>query len=627
MLQDKVDQLKRETSYEIMGAYLAAVAQSVAVIDKNTPLKTLGESFCLYDSNNPIDFTKRSLVDLNDFGSAPEAGGVTSSVITQANDKIQKRAESLSRYNLSQLEQESELAKYAKKVQQAASIVASGEGALDNDLKEDFRVLLKEAKNEFIKREQEEEVEEAPTDFEDVPEEDNLNDDFSNEENLDDFSVEPDEEEFGEDNTEDENSTEDVENGTGTEQPEGEDTNPEDEDFGIPSGKFESSYINPGNRTANGELFKGDNKLRRLYMDYLAIRQRGYELKGKSQNDLTKMAADMVTDYISDVNTDMFDPEKFKTVGKIVKNKDGSNKVIITKPLATLNHYIDSIMANNNDEELKYNIDWKKGYKVRGKAYTVGALLGLAAVIPKMIKDTIRAGVDKTTNISLVTALFPTITAVISMGATSLFRKVKARLSNKEIKKPDVKYINLGIAKNVMEQLTEQFSYLSEQADKKAANGDKLAVKEKKAFEKSVKLSQQLAVKIKEEMTKLEPEVNRIIEENSKKEAVAESVKLNNVFEMDEDEFSKVLSNRNLMLPYSENSKYYYNNNIISISPYDLKRMVKDIIDIEATSIQMLGESYKLSNVINNDQLALKHKTTVNELAIVIAARNKFGFR
>ena len=128
-------------------------------------------------------------------------------------------------------------------------------------------------------------------------------------------------------------------------------------------------------------------------------------------------------------------------------------------------------------------------------------------------------------------------------------------------------------------------------------------------------------------MKKLEPEVNRIIEENSKKEAVAESIKLDNVFEMDEDEFSKVLSNRNLMLPYSENSKYYYNNNIISTSPYDLKRMVKDVIDIEATSIQMLGESYKLSNVINNDQLALKHKTTVNELAIVIAARNKFGFR
>lgn len=622
MLQDRVDQLKRETSYVIMGAYLAGVAENVAVIDKKTPLKTLGESFCLYNDKNPIDFTKRSLVDLNDFGSAPESGGVTSSLIDYANQKLQKRAESLARFNLSNVEQESELAKYAKKVQQAAVIVAKGEGALDNDLKEDFRVLLKEAKNEFIKREQEEEVEEAPSDFEDVPEEDFDDDGMTEDEgDLDDFSVDPNEEddEFG---TEDENATEDVENGTGTEQPEGEQAAPEDEDFGIPSGKFESSYINPNGRTASGELFKGRRRVKNLYLDYMSLRQRDYELKGKSKDELAKMVADTLEDYITSVNKNVFDPEKFVTVGKIVKNKDGSNSVVITKPLSTLNHYIDSIFSHNNKDEVKFNNDWKKKSKDINKDYLIGTIIGGIASFVKMMRDS-----TKGKDISIAAMLFPAIIGGITATAGALFRKAKIRLSDKESRKPEVKYINLSIAKKVLQDLIEQNEYLIKQADEKAANGDTLAVKEKQQFEKSVKIAKELLVNIQEEIKKLEPTVNSIIENNSKKEAVAESLNIKDIFQMGEEDFSKALANKNLLLPFSENSKYYYNGEIISTSPHDLKRMVKDVIDIEATSIQMLGESYKLSNVINNDQLALKHKTTVNELAIVIAARNKFGFR
>ena len=626
MLQDRVDQLKRETSYVIMGAYLAGVAENVAVIDKKTPLKTLGESFCLYDDKRPIDFTKRSLVDLNDFGSAPESGGVTSSLIDYANKKIQKRAESLARYNLPNAEQESELAKYAKKVQQAAVIVAKGEGALDNDLKEDFRVLLKEAKNEFIKREQEEEVEEAPTEFEDMPEEGFDDSMMGDEEDLEDFSVDPNEEgdEFS---IEDENANEDVENGTGTEQPEDGEQAPEDEDFGIPSGNFESSYVNPEGRTASGELFKGQRKAKKLYMDYMAVRKRGYELQGKSQADLAKMISDMLEDYIADVNTNMFNPEKFKAVGKIVKNKDGTNSVIITKPLSTLNHYIDSMLSNNSESEIKYRMDWKKGMNTRAAGYGVGVLAGIIAVIPKMAKDAIRDAVQKKNTLNPVTILFPSIIGAIGMFSVELFRKIKSKLSNKDAKKPEVRYINLGIAKYAMSELASQYAYLLEQAEVKISNGDKEAVKEKKAFEKSIKIAKDLEDKIKAEMNKLEPTVNSIINSNAKKEAVAESLNIKDVFQMDEEDFSKALANKNILLPFSENSKYYYNGEVISTSPHDLKRMVKDVIDIENTSIQMLGESYKLSNVINNDQLALKHKTTVNELAIVIAARNKFGFR
>ena len=618
MLQDKVDQLKRETSYVIMGAYLAGVAENVAVIDKKTPLKTLGESFCLYDDKQPIDFTKRNLVDLNDFGSAPESGGVTSTVISQANEKIQKRAESLARYNLSQAEQEVELAKYAKKVQQAAVIVAKGEGALDNDLKEDFRVLLKEAKNEFIKREQEEEVEEEPT-FDETAEE-GMDDEFNDEEGLEDFSEDPGDDEFGFE--EDENATEDVENGTGTEQPENGEEAPEDEDFGVPSGKFESSYIKPDGRTASGELFRGQRKVKNLYLDYMDIRQRGYELQGKGKDELSKLVADTLEDYITSVNQNVFDPEKFRTVGKIVKNKDGSNSVVITKPLTSLNHYIDSIFSNNNIEEIKFNNDWKKTSGAINRDYTIGSILGGIVTLGKIMRDAAN-GKD----MSVLTMLFPAIMGGLFATTGRLLKKVKIRLSDKEGRKPEVRYINLLIAKKIMGEIIDQNKHLIKQAEERISNGDKQAAREKKSFEKSIKVATNLIANIEKEINKLEPKVNSILEANAKKEAVAESFNIKDVFQMDEEEFSRALANKNVMLPFSENSKYLYKGNVISTSPYDLQRMVSDVIDIENTSIQMLGESYKLSNVINNDQLALKHKTTVNELAIVIAARNKFGFR
>lgn len=361
MFSEHVEKLKQDTSHIIMGAYLAGVAEGVAVIDKKTPLKVLGESFCYYNENSPIDLTKRTLVNLNDYSSAPESGGVTSSLINQANDKIQQRADLLSASGLGYAECCSELARYATKVQKAAIVIAKGEGALDNDLKEDFRVLLKEAKDEFIKREQEEEQNEAVTDNFDMPMEDpNGEQPFGDEQVSDeygDFGEEP-ANEFGEEGQEDQPYEEfGEENENGEEQPE------ENTDFGIPDGSFESSKIKADGRTPVAE-------------------------------------------------------------------------------------------------------SWS--------------------------------------------ALFS------------------------ELNKPE---------------------------------------------------------------------------------------------KIDERAFEEALEKRNRKVSFAENAKYYYKGKVISTAPYDLKRMVKDVIEIEQTSIAMLGESFNLNNVIDNEELALKHKTTVNELAIVLAARNKFGFR
>lgn len=352
LLTELAESLKRESSHTIIGAYLAGVSENVAVIDSKTPLKVLGESFCLFDENNPIDLTKTSLVTLDNYGSAPDAGGVTSSLISQVNKKIDHRTGLLNNRRIPYEEAADNLTRYVKKLQNAAILVAKGEGALDDDLKEDFRTLLKEAKNEFIKREQEEEEQQdvvedpmAMEGMEEQPMDDGqVEDEFSD---FDDPEEEP-AEEFGPENEED---TE--------EQPEeGEETEPANEDFDIPSGKMESAGLNTKGLVAQGEA--------------------------------------------------------------------------------------------------------------------------------------------------------------------------------------------LGI---------------------------------------------------------------------------------NNILEMSNEEIREALGKRNAKLPTAEKAKYFYKGNIINTSPIDLSRMVNQVLDVEAASVKMLGESFNLNNIVDEDVMALKHKSTVNELAMIIAARNKFGYR
>jgi len=254
LLTELAESLKRESSHTIIGAYLAGVSENVAVIDSKTPLKVLGESFCLFDENNPIDLTKTSLVTLDNYGSAPDAGGVTSSLISQVNKKIDHRTGLLNNRRIPYEEAADNLTRYVKKLQNAAILVAKGEGALDDDLKEDFRTLLKEAKNEFIKREQEEEEQQdvvedpmAMEGMEEQPMDDSqVEDEFSD---FDDPEEEP-VEEFG---PEEEGSEEQPE--------EGEETEPANEDFDIPSGKMESAGLNTKGLVAQGEAIGINNIL------------------------------------------------------------------------------------------------------------------------------------------------------------------------------------------------------------------------------------------------------------------------------------------------------------------------------------------------------------------------------
>lgn len=364
MLSKKANELKKETSYIVVGAYLVGVAEGVAVIDEKTPLRVLGESFCNYNEKNVIDLTKRDLIDLHDPGTAPNAGGVLSALISQCNSKIDQRLRNISNMGLSSEAAMSALINYVKDVQRAAVGIAVGEGTLDEDLKEDIRVLLKEAKNEFIKREEEESIKEETVegDADLAPE--------MGEEELPEEGGEG-EEEPAPFSDEDEGVDVFDENTPTEEEPEEEgEKDPVEEEFGVPSGKEE------------------------------------------------------------------------------------------------------------------------------------------------------KAGVD---------------------------------------------------------------------------TSGKVAVGESTEFEK--------------------------------RKIVAGSMGIKNVDLMNDEEFSEALKQKNRVVSYAENAKYLHNGNVINISPIKLNRMVKELIEVEKASIRTLGESVRLSNVIENDSLALKHKKVVNELAVIIAARNKYNFK
>lgn len=156
LYQNKVEQIKEQVDHTILGAYMTGVAKDAVYLGKNTTMRGLGEAFCkLYDEEQ-VDLRKDRLVNIDDYFSAPKAGGVVSNLISQVNTKIDAMASNIGTFNSPISESVDMLVGYANKLQKAAIRIAYSEGVEDDELKEDLKVLLKDAKDEFIKREEEE---------------------------------------------------------------------------------------------------------------------------------------------------------------------------------------------------------------------------------------------------------------------------------------------------------------------------------------------------------------------------------------------------------------------------------------------------------------------------------------
>lgn len=575
MFNEKIESIKKQTTHTIMGAYISGVAKDTAYISKDTSLKTLGESFCNFGTE--VDLVQNDLVDLSKINTAPKAGGVVSNLIRQSNNKIDGYARNIKTLNLPLAESTELLKEYANKIQKAAINIAFAEGAEDDELKQDIRVLLKEGKDEFIKREQEEQAEEEATlEDEQAPEFEDDTDYTELEEPEDEEGLEEEQSEEGFEDAGDEEGFVD-EDGNPIEEfadPEGDDEFSDE----IPSGKFESNIYDTTGLEAHGEA--SIKHAGNFFVDYDKLVDDGYELLEKEldihhndiRNNRSTFAKKLTQFFYRLTNLNFV-----KAVGKIDPN---TLEVSFRKnDFDGITKNMDIILFKNSKSAYYWNY-----------IFTVYATCVSLLFTPAFL-------------ISRPFYFWLTKKNVWEAGIFRIFDSIEK------------KYMDTTAQKLACEHLKETLVDLIGQAKAK---------KDEKRLEQWTKAVDA----IDEHHATLEKQVNELkekIKAKNEKIVIAESFNLPVELMNDEKAFNKALNDRNLLKSYSEDYRYLYNGELISVTPFEMDKMKKDLLAIEKSSVQALGESAGISNVLESDELQLAHKATVNELAVVMVARNRFG--
>lgn len=582
---NKIESIKKQTSHSILGAYLSGVAKDTIYLGKKTTIKGLGESFCKFGDAPEIDFSKRNLIDLNDIRTSPKSGGLVSNLISQANERIDDFCLSLKAANLPSGESSNLLLDLANTLQRSAMNIAYSEGMDDVDLKQDIRVLLKEGKEEFIKREQEEAQEMEELKDQQALEED----DFGEEEGFEDINDNEFDEGFDDEGgfiDDDGNPVEEGEEGEETE--EGfDDFSPEDDEEMDDFGEDEEEE-----QEGTGESYAyGESRLQMF--NYEDIVSRGYKINGvpmekivnEKEKEKNSSTIQKIFKWISDMfyNSD-FTKGEMKSRDGVVKVKDGKvdvelDKIIKGGELDDLNNYVRQVMYNNSN--IKRHVK------------------NIAAVSLTL------SGMGQPLFIGILKGIFakPVGTIASAIVGTTM--------------SPYEKLINTSVSIIACEKIIEELENLIPQAMKKADKG------RAKAW---TKLKEELE-KRKGQFLKREASLKKKILAKNKMKAAAEAFNLPFECTFDEDKFNEALEERNLDMTYAEDFKYFYNEDIITTPPYEMEKMKKNLFEIEKSSIKALGESVGMARVLQDDDIQLQHKATVNELALIMMARNKYGFK
>ena len=144
-VKNTVDQI----GYSLIGVYLRGASGSDDPFPKKAKnseigLEVVGESY-IPSGDNPLVTTR--------FNSPAISCGVLSNLITSCKERIKSYAEKAEMFANGNYEKAKKVTEdYARKVLLSASPIAYGEGADDDELKQDIRVLLRESKEEFEKR-------------------------------------------------------------------------------------------------------------------------------------------------------------------------------------------------------------------------------------------------------------------------------------------------------------------------------------------------------------------------------------------------------------------------------------------------------------------------------------------
>lgn len=166
-----VKSVSDKLGYTLLGEYAKGVAESKGYIPKTYPSEELGR---IIANDKFVPSGESALVDIKRFDTPAISCGVLSNLITTCNRKIQTFAEKAEIVlGPGKFDQKEKLINdFVKELQEASTPIARAEGADDDELKQDIRILLREGKEEFEKRveatekEKQEEESEVTTDTE-----------------------------------------------------------------------------------------------------------------------------------------------------------------------------------------------------------------------------------------------------------------------------------------------------------------------------------------------------------------------------------------------------------------------------------------------------------------------------
>lgn len=153
-LNNKYKLYTKAVAYSILGSYIRGAASESAILSSRLTNKMLGKRICKYGLSESAHIDPLDLkVDLNNYLTYPDKINYINNLITYAKESMSEMFTSINAVrNLSEDEKILKLKDVAAELATDIGKVAFSEGSVDEELKSDIRLILKEGKERFEKR-------------------------------------------------------------------------------------------------------------------------------------------------------------------------------------------------------------------------------------------------------------------------------------------------------------------------------------------------------------------------------------------------------------------------------------------------------------------------------------------
>lgn len=319
-----LNELKKKVNNTLVGEYLKGVASDKDYIPNNIKSEDLGLSVLGENFNG-------NLIKDNYYSPVVSCGGLNI-LIQNCNEKLTSMAERCNHvFGFQNLTKHNEfLERYTNDLLKAASPIAFAEGASDDELKQDIRILLRESKDEFEKRveaNEKEKAEEKEANLADNTDEVSDEDVENASDGLEDANSEgmiSNEEDLtsdeGNEFTEDSENAENADENEDNELVDGDSVEDEDD---IPSGNFEGYEDDIDNPTADEE---DEDKKEGKGESFIGVRPK----KGQGLPPYTQ---EMLDNYNRQVNHAEEEKYYYKGVGEFCSITKGEMKNLVNELL------------------------------------------------------------------------------------------------------------------------------------------------------------------------------------------------------------------------------------------------------------------------------------------------------